>query len=690
MAAVLGAGANVVIGDARLDGGGTVVLTGANSYTTATNVFNGTLQVSSINSVVGGTATSNLGAPTTATTGTIGLGSAANAVGLTYTGLGETTDRVIALTGTTGVVTLTDSATTATPLKFTSNLSVPGVAATDQRKTLTLSGSTTNIGNFAGNIGDALLGTSGQLATSITKTGTGTWTLTGTNTYSGLTTATAGVISFNGTGALPAATTISLNGGTFQVLNDTGGTTSTVTYGNAFGALVASTVNVGNNGGSTTGSTIAFGALSSPTTSTNTGLTLTFTGSNNYNTSFTSLALPGTTGATTIITANNNVIFTGNVTNRGAGTTSNFDTLQLQGSATGSLISGVIADQTAKNITLGNYTPVSKQGTGTWTFTGANTYTGNTSISTGTLALKDITGATAASPFQVIGGSQVLAAGAGTGTLNIQGNVAIGDGTAALTATQGTLVEGGATNVYGNVSLLDTTINKFTIKGNNFVQTNANFLTLGSVTAGQASIISLDVGNTTTDTIAVNQVGTNGKLLLQLGGAVIALNQLASTSLSTANSPYTLITYPAGSTLTGAFSLSPSNIAPAGEVFTLNTTATALQLIVSAGAGSGNAYFKGSLSAGVWNAGGGTTTTNFTTDFGGTLGSAIPDSTTNVFIFNHQRDRGELGDHDAGPGLYRQQLELCRHGNPGHGGQCRYSGHPRWNASFDHQWNDNL
>ena len=57
-------------------------------------------------------------------------------------------------------------------------------------------------GEISGSIGDSLTGTAGQLATSITKAGVGTWTLSGANTYSGATKVQAGTLVFTRSDAL--------------------------------------------------------------------------------------------------------------------------------------------------------------------------------------------------------------------------------------------------------------------------------------------------------------------------------------------------------------------------------------------------------------------------------------------------------------------------------------------------------
>ncbi|MCX6927941.1 MAG: autotransporter-associated beta strand repeat-containing protein, partial [Verrucomicrobia bacterium] len=191
-------------------GAGPLILGGANSFMGAVAVQAGTLSVASVNSVSGGTTSSNLGAPTNAANGTISLGSTTSAGTLLYTGAGETTDRVIKLAGTTGAATITQGGTASgIPttrgesglLKFTSNVSAPGTAGADNRKTLTLNhvasfdtGFVMGRGEISGSIGDSVLGNSGQRATSVTMAGPGIWTLSGTNTYTGATKVQAGVL----------------------------------------------------------------------------------------------------------------------------------------------------------------------------------------------------------------------------------------------------------------------------------------------------------------------------------------------------------------------------------------------------------------------------------------------------------------------------------------------------------------
>jgi autotransporter-associated beta strand protein len=194
--------------------GRSMPLNGANTFTGPVSVQAGVIRVASLNRVVGGTATSNLGAPTTVAGGTISLGATTVGGTLTYTGPGETTDRVIRLAGSTGSGTISQSGTSigypsargeVGLLKFTSDISTLGVASADNRKTLILTqvddstevGTNAGSGELSGSIGDSILGNVGQLATSVTKSGSRTWTLSGANTYSGATKVQAGTLAFS-------------------------------------------------------------------------------------------------------------------------------------------------------------------------------------------------------------------------------------------------------------------------------------------------------------------------------------------------------------------------------------------------------------------------------------------------------------------------------------------------------------
>lgn len=174
--------------------GGTIILGGANKYTGKTIIAGGssipgvgvTVSVASINSVSGGSPSSNLGAPTTVANGTIGIGNGTFTPTLIYTGPGETSDRAIDLPGASGGAILQADGTG--PLVLTANNTATGNGA----KTLTLQGSNTGA-NSIGKIVD-----SGNGATAVVKAQAGSWKLTGANTYTGGTILNAGALEISG------------------------------------------------------------------------------------------------------------------------------------------------------------------------------------------------------------------------------------------------------------------------------------------------------------------------------------------------------------------------------------------------------------------------------------------------------------------------------------------------------------
>ena len=186
---------------------GVLLLGGANTYSGKTFIEAGTLSVASLNSVNGGgppLASISLGRPVTVATGTIDFGTSGSPVPgiLLYTGTGETTDRVMNFAGQAATNTFEQAGTGL--LKFTSPFTITGSGF---NKIIVLKGSTTGSGEIAGAISDPAVGKT----TSLTKSGTGTWTLSGANTFSGATKVQAGTLvctsgSSPGTGTLDLTT----------------------------------------------------------------------------------------------------------------------------------------------------------------------------------------------------------------------------------------------------------------------------------------------------------------------------------------------------------------------------------------------------------------------------------------------------------------------------------------------------
>jgi len=175
--------------------GNTWTLSGVNAYKGTTHIYEGALSVSSI--------ANNLGTSTSA----IGLGNDTTSGTLLYTGGTETTARGIDLRSTTtggGAIDQSGTGLLKIDGGVTSGASTTG-------KTLTLQGSTAGTGELTGSIAD---GTGSP--TSITKAGTGTWTLSGTaKAYSGATNVTGGQL--NTSTALTSTSAVNVTNGTFAL-----------------------------------------------------------------------------------------------------------------------------------------------------------------------------------------------------------------------------------------------------------------------------------------------------------------------------------------------------------------------------------------------------------------------------------------------------------------------------------------
>jgi autotransporter-associated beta strand protein len=374
-------------------GSGTTILSGSNTYSGSTWIKGGAISVPSINSVNAGAGT--LGWPRNAAQGAIKLGDGTTGATLIYTGTGDTTDRIIDMAGSSGGATLDHAGTNA--LVFTGGMTISGTG----NKTLTLQGSTIATGEFAGVISNG----AGSVV-SFYKAGTGTWTLSKTNTYTGSTTLNSGRLIVANPNALGTSLSVSITGSaTLDFANDEGA--GLYNYGFGLSSGSPSTI---ISGRATPGEAInrRLGASgignSSP---------LTFLKGANVTNGIPTFTIDslnvsaGGAGTATLVpmTANLSIGDIAILSN------SNPKTLQLDGASSDNTVTGVIYNGI-------NTLSITKANTSTWTLFGTNTYTGATAITGGKLVLAGTDGS--------ILGSSALSI-SGNGILELQGTALAGN-----------------------------------------------------------------------------------------------------------------------------------------------------------------------------------------------------------------------------------------------------------------------
>jgi autotransporter-associated beta strand protein len=475
-----------------LRGGGTVQLSGLNTYTGKTTIGPSTTLVA--NTLANGGTASSVGQSTNANGNLTFDGGT-----LRYTGGIQTTNRGFTITTNGATIDASGSG----QLGFSDTSPVAFGSTTPDARSLTLTGSNVGANTLRPNLTDNSPG-----LTSLIKNGNGTWVLTGTNTYTGGTTISAGILRAGSTTAIGNGALTFNNGstGTFQLngfnISITDLTFSQTNSGSPIvenGAATPATLTVSPSGA------VAFaGVLRNGSTG---ALGLTMNGSGQlvlYNTNTYS-------GATTINSGT--LTFNSNTSPSISGSANN-STIHLGatvGSATATLGLGFNPPNTITSPLI-----VEAGGTGTrllasFPSSGTNTFGGTITMNTGlTVQSGSNNGPSAFGTFLLNGSSVNLNSfaltvndtplGGSPGNLNTQGKVIIsapisGTGGSIVKNGGGTLILQGANNSYtggtqigggvlgidrdlslGAVPLSETTNISFT--GSATLQDTANNVTL--------------------------------------------------------------------------------------------------------------------------------------------------------------------------------------------------------------------
>ena len=426
---VSGAGALAKSGD------GTAVLTAANTYAGGTRINAGTLSISAADQLgAAGTGITYNGSGTLRTTSTLALD---RTVDITGTGALEaaanttlTVNGAVSGTGTlvkSGDGTVVLTATNAIRTGMQINAGTLSISASNQtgdsRGEISFGGGTLratgdnvvanqtiNLASANGNfdVTGVRLELNGQVsgANSVVKTGDGVLGLHADNSYSGTTTITAGEVRVgdDGTTGTFGAGNVVNNGririrrsNSYTLGNTISGTGEVIQNGNGTTILTADNTYAG-------GTTIVFGTLQvgdGNTTGTmgTGGVSVGASGTLVFNRSDT-LVISGEVRGNGALkqVGSGTTVLTGNNINLGGSTTISAGTLQIgDGGTSGRLGSGAVTNDGTLTFNRSNALDVSAAiggsgglqqiGSGTTSLTGANTYTGTTTISAGTLSV---------------------------------------------------------------------------------------------------------------------------------------------------------------------------------------------------------------------------------------------------------------------------------------------------------------
>ena len=408
---------NVVIGsNLIMNGEGTLILSGANTYNGTNTLSAGTLVVNHDNALSSGTLNFNGGTLSSSAPRTFNQSVMVNADSGIAGSNAVTLGGSINLNGATRDLNVTNSADT----------------------------------TFTGTISNGAL----------TKSGSGTLNLNGTNSYTGDTTVTAGILAIGASSSLVNDSEVTINGGSLQLNNTAGQSLSSL---NGSSGTLSSAGSITLNQADATTSSFAGAISGNDTRIIKSGLgTLELTGTSSYggdtdlNTG--TLVVGGTsalgTGGTLQLNGGNlqaapgGGAFANPVSLNAATTIDGSNALTLSGAATLNGFNTLTTSNSAPTTISGNIGESSpsiliKQGSGELQLTGANTYTGGTFVQAGTVRINNSSGsAFGTGAVTIASGATLTGSGTSSSALQINGIFAPGNSPGLATVGSGTVLNG--------------------------------------------------------------------------------------------------------------------------------------------------------------------------------------------------------------------------------------------------------
>jgi autotransporter-associated beta strand protein len=248
----------------------------------------------------------------------------------------------------------------------------PTYATLDSARIITLRGA---------NLGDNTMGfafnNNGTGANILTKTGDGRWVVNQSNGYTGGTNANGGTLVAANTGAFGVAgRTINFSTGTVEFATDTTANAYVLNFGSGTTGTVV--VNRANSAASITHS-MGTATIGNSTLNVQKGANVTGDGTLEFAGISLTAGIAGLGTVTLNPTTAKISVLSGGITRAG----NNAASLTLDGTIAGNTIAGVIANRISDNAALS----LTKSNTSTWELSVANTFSGNTKVTGGTLKL---------------------------------------------------------------------------------------------------------------------------------------------------------------------------------------------------------------------------------------------------------------------------------------------------------------